>query len=340
VNLAFDHPWLLLALPLALLPLLRIPMQSVMHPNLALVPADPLSRSLETALRVGSMLGIVSLVLGVAGLSRGERVIETVGTGAEIVIMLDRSRSMDQGFGQLQPGKQLLLHSGESKNAAARRVLSEFVTQRPNDAIGLLNFSTRPIPVLPLTTHHAALQAAIDAAGLGRGLAETDIGQAVLAGLQYFENRPYNGSRVLLLVSDGGAQLDEITRKRIVEATRFYRVSLYWIYLRGSGSPGLQSAAASGEQSDSVPEYFLDRFFKQMGVPYHAYEVEDPARLKAAIADIDRLQRLPTRTTEILPRQPLDVLTFGLALLLLAPVIVVSALQVTRWSRSAAPSSR
>ncbi|NBN92896.1 MAG: VWA domain-containing protein, partial [Betaproteobacteria bacterium] len=176
MNLAFDHPWLLLALPLALLPLLRIPMQSVMHPNLALVPADPLSRSLETALRVGSMLGIVSLVLGVAGLSRGERVIETVGTGAEIVIMLDRSRSMDQGFGRMQAGQQLLMQMGETKNAAARRVLSEFVTQRPNDAIGLLNFSTRPIPVLPLTTHHAALQAAIDAAGLGRGLAETDIG--------------------------------------------------------------------------------------------------------------------------------------------------------------------
>ncbi|MBU3693829.1 MAG: VWA domain-containing protein [Rhodocyclaceae bacterium] len=337
MNLSFDTPWLLLALPLALLPLLRTPIQSLPHPWLGLVPEDPLGNTLNAVLRVAAVLGIVALVLGLAGLARGERVIETVGTGAEIVVMLDRSRSMDQGFGRTVGYEQLLMTQGETKNGAARRVLTEFVKGRPNDAIGLLAFSTRPIHVLPLTTRHEVVQAAIDAAGLGRGLAETDIGLAMIDGLHYFDERPYTGSRVLLLVSDGGAQLDELTQHRIVEAARKHRVSLYWIYLRGRGSPGLkvETNAESG-QRDAVPEYFLDRFFGEIGVPYRAYEAEDPQQLKAAVSDIDRLQRLPTRTTEVVPRQSLASLTFGLALLLLLPVVIVSALQVTRWSRSAA----
>jgi len=337
VNLTFDNPWLLLALPLALLPLLRTPIQSLAHPYLGLVPQDPLGSMLSRVLRIAAMLGIVSLVLGLAGLSRGERVIERVGTGAEIVIMLDRSRSMDQGFGRTVGSEQLLMTQGESKNGAARRVLTEFVKSRPNDAIGLLNFSTRPIHVLPLTTRHEVVQSAIDATSLGRGLAETDIGLAMIDGLRFFEERPYNGSRVLMLVSDGGAQLDEVTQHRIIEGARKQRVSLYWIYLRGRGSPGLKFDTVEEKgQRDAVPEYFLDRFFGEIGIPYRAYEAEDPQQLKAAITDIDRLQRLPTRTPEVVPKQSLASLTFGLALILLLPVVIVSALQVTRWSRSAA----
>lgn len=337
MNLTFDYPWYLLALPLALLPLLRTPIQSLPHPFLQLLPIDPLSTLLSRVLQVAAVLGIVALVLGLADLSRGERVVERVGTGAEIVILLDRSRSMDQGFGRTVGNEQLLMTRGETKNGAARRVLTEFVASRSNDAIGLLNFSTRPIPVLPLTNRHEVVQSAIDAAGLGRGLAETDIGLAMIDGLRYFEDRPYNGSRVLLLVSDGGAQLDGVTQRKITEAARKHRVSLYWIYLRGRGSPGLKVETLDNNgQRDAVPEYFLDRFFGELGVPYRAYEAEDPQQLKAAIGDIDRLQRLPTRTPEVIPKQSLASLTFGLALLLLLPVVVVSALQVTRWSRSAA----
>ena len=337
MNLSFDDPWLLLALPLALLPLLRTPLQSLPHPYLALVPVDATSEALSRVLRIAAVLGIASLVLGLAGLSRGERIIEKVGTGAEIVIMLDRSRSMDQGFGRTVGTEQLLMTQGESKNGAARRVLTEFVNGRPNDAIGLLAFSTRPVFVLPLTNRHDVVQSAIDAAGLGRGLAETDIGLAMIEGLRYFDERPFTGSRVLMLVSDGGAHLDEVTREKIVQAARKHRVSLYWIYLRGRGSPGLavEVKDESGQQ-DAVPEYFLNRFFGEMGVPYRAYEAEDPKELKAAISDIDRLQRLPTRSTEVVPRQSLAAWTFGAALLLLLPVVIVSALQVTRWSRSAA----
>lgn len=337
MNLMFDYPWFLLALPLALLPLLRTPIQSLPHPFLQLLPTDPLGTLLNRILRVAAVAGIVALVLGLADLSRGERVVERVGTGAEIVILLDRSRSMDQGFGRTTGSEQLLMTQGESKNGAARRVLTEFVASRPNDAIGLLNFSTRPIHVLPLTNRHEVVQAAIEAAGLGRGLAETDIGLAMIDGLRYFDDRPYTGSRVLVLVSDGGAQLDEVTQVKITEAARKHRVSLYWIYLRGRGSPGLKAETGGGDgQRDAVPEYFLDRFFSELGVPYRAYEAEDPQQLKAAISDIDRLQRLPTRTPEVIPKQSLASITFGLALLLLLPVVIVSALQVTRWSRSAA----
>ena len=96
--MSFDHAWLLWLLPLAALPLLAQPGGALDNAWPALMQRDRASEALGWALRVFGVLALAALVVGLAGPYWPEYQIERVGKGAEIVLVLDRSRSMDQGF--------------------------------------------------------------------------------------------------------------------------------------------------------------------------------------------------------------------------------------------------
>jgi mxaC protein len=107
--------------------------------------------------------------------------------------------------------------------------------------------------VVPFTQHGDVVQAAIEAGGIGRGLSETDIGRALLAGAEQFERRAYSGSRILLLVSDGAAQVDPDMRERIARALNKNRVAVYWVFIRSALSQGLDGDPNDG----NIPEAAL-----------------------------------------------------------------------------------
>jgi mxaC protein len=189
------------------------------------------------------------------------------------------------------------------------------------------------MPVLGFSTHTAAVQAAIAAASVGRGLGETDIGLAVLAALDFFESRPFAGARIVMLVSDGGDHLEPAVRERIAQRMRRDRVSLHWLYLRSSGSPGLEPPPGSDpEAASNVPEVFLHRFFGSLGPQYHAYELGDPQALQRAVADVGRLADLPSGFEERLPPRPLDDLFLGVALGAALLSWGAQCLQRMRWA--------
>lgn len=342
----FATPWLLLALPLALLPLVSRPQRALQHSWLALMPHDPASRLLDAALRALAVLALVALLAGAAGLYRPAYEVERAGQGAEIVLLVDRSRSMDQAF-RGRPSKRetqdpnVLSYtlgresaSGErlSKQQTARRMLGEFAAQRSADRFAMFVFSTLPIRVLDFTQKPAAVQAAIAANEVGRGLSETDIGQALLAGLESFRGRAYSGSRIMMLVSDGGDHIEPDTRDAIVQRMREYRVSLYWIYIRSAASPGLAvDAQRVAQNADTVPEVFLHRFFGSMGTPYRAYEAEDPESLQKAIADVNRLENLPIVYRDIVPPRDLSPWCYGLALACALLLLAAKLLELRTW---------
>lgn len=343
--MSFDHPWLLLLLPLALLPLRRQAQARLAHASLALLPEDRASRWLDRAIRAAGVLALASLVVALAGPYRPEREVERQGQGAEIVLLLDRSRSMDQAFGKARDGLGIgnnyspyFSLSGEkavadrNKGEAARRVLTEFVNRRPNDRFGMVVFSTLPMRVLDFTEKPEAVKAAIAAGQVGRGISETDIGLALQEGLALFDQRPYTGSRILLLVSDGGDHLDAVVRERLTTLMQRQRVSLYWIYIRSTRSPSLGEAEKlTPENAEAVPEYFLHRFFQNLGVPYRAYEAENPDALERAVADVNRLENLPIAYTDTVPRSPYTPWAHGAAALALALLCLARWNEISAW---------
>jgi mxaC protein len=329
-SFGFAHPALLLLLPLAALPFLGFSASPSPYPSLAALPEDWLSDWIGRGLRVVASLCIASIVLALAAPYRAEMQIEKFAPGAEIVLLLDRSRSMDQSFAGDASASWF---AGSSKATVAQQLLSQFAARRSHDRIGMVVFSTLPIPIIGLTLNGDLAQAAIRASGLGRGLAETDLGRGLIEALSYFEGRPYTGSRVILLVSDGGAELDAETRAHIAWLMKRDHVTLDWLYLRSIHSPGLGAAAASeADTGNTAPERALHEFFRTMGVPYRLYMAQNPHALEQAIEDVGRLEDLPIRYTAVLPAKDYSRVAYSAALLLALVLLAAKMLELERWS--------
>jgi mxaC protein len=348
MSFSFAHPWVLCLLPLALLAALPGAAHELRNAVAALMPHDRASTLLQGGLRLVAVLALAGIVVGLSGPYRPAYPIERVGKGAEIVLVLDRSRSMDQGFaggrGGAAPrgtGPEALDYYARLANArerdpkgrVARRLLSEFAAKRPDDRFAMVVFSTVPMRVLDFTQKQEVIQAAIAAGNIGRGLSETNIALALESALSLFEDRPYTGSRIVLLVSDGGDKLDPAARERIQDLVRKHRVAIYWIYLRSLNSPGLTLETNEAPSNlEVVPEYVLHRYFESLGSPYRAYEAENPAAVQKAIDDLNRLENLPIVYRDLVPRRDLSPHAYGLALVCVLLLLAANLLEIRRWA--------
>ena len=303
----FARPGFLWLAPLALLPWWARRQEALSFSAADALPPDRLGPALDALRRAVASLAMVAMVAALAGLGRPQTQIEREGRGAEIMILMDRSRSMDN---RMLPADWRVIDPiilpaqarsrGPVKSEVARDLLARFVTERRADRFALMFFSSRPMLVVPFTHHDQTVLAGIQAGGVGRGLTDTDVGAALRAGLAEFEGRPYSGSRVILFVSDGGAKLDPGTRQRIAQGLARQQVALYWLYLRSFNSPDLNTPE---EAAESVPEIAMHRFFRTLPTPYRVYQAGDEEELKAAVADVGRLQNAPLTYVEDVPRR-------------------------------------
>jgi mxaC protein len=162
------------------------------------------------------------------------------------------------------------------------------------------------------------------------------MGKALLAAIDEFEGRPYSGSRIIIVASDGGAQLDEMTRQRIRAGLSIHKIGLYWIYIRSNpNSPDL-TREGSGTL-DSEEELALHTFFRSLPTPYRLYQTDDAEAMAAAMAEIDRQQNFPLLYYERVPRRDDSSAFFLAGLLCCAGLLACRALQLPSWSRAEAP---
>jgi mxaC protein len=337
MRLDFVHPLLLALLPLALLPLLRRRADALPFPTLRWLPPDRLGRTLSALWRVLGVAALAALVLGLAGPGQsGGEVLRTV-RGAELLILLDRSSSMD-AVAHLNGVTNARFSVTESKGEIVRRLLSQFVARRPDDRFAFMPFGTQPFPAVPFTRHGELIQAGLAAAGIGRGLPDTRLDRGLLAAIDEFRGRPYGGSRIIVVVSDGGAVLDEPTRRRIAEGLKRERIGLYWIYIRsGPNSPSLVGDAdAPLGAYESTEELALHRFFLTLDTPYRLFQTDDAQAMAQAIAEIDRQQNFPLSYHERVPRRDFSAACFALALAACLGLLAVRALQLRDWGGAAA----
>ncbi|MEJ0092720.1 MAG: vWA domain-containing protein [Methylocella sp.] len=337
MNYAFATPAVLWLLPLALLPFFASPFQRVLFPSLAEAPDDLISRIVDIGLRLAAVTAIGAIVLGLAGPYRLERTIERIGRGAHVVLLIDRSESMDETFAGRAPT------GGEtSKSIAARRILKDFVLERPHDEYGMVAFSTLPMFVIPITEHRDAILAAIDAIGRP-ALALTDVGRGLAMALGMFEEGTPIASRVVLFVSDGAAVIDRRTQDALRSAIAKDNAHIYWLFLRTANSSGISDLPGPGvaDTPQEMPERHLDLFFKSLKIPYRAFEAESPQAIADALAEIGRLETNPIRYVERIPRQdiseaPYMIAATAMLLLVLAKLAEVGLTRADRTRHGAA----
>ena len=292
LSVDFDIPRMLLLLPLALLPLIRRRRDSLTFPWINWLPSDPIGRLVQLLWQLLAILTIAFIIVGLARPGQSETRIERIGRGAEISILMDRSSSMDASIRRNAPKLGEQAQATQSKNDVARNALSWLLRQRPQNRYALTLFNTAPIRVAPFTDDVAIVQAGLDASDIGRGSNKTNMGLGLLAAIDGFEGRSYTGSRAILLVSDGGARLDDTVRERIQRGLERNRISLYFIFIQSSpNSPNLELVGTDADAS--VEEVALHVFFKSLNSEYRVFQAEDPESMAAAVKEIDALQNLP-----------------------------------------------
>ena len=296
------YPIILLLLPLAVFPWLsRQQDKTVVWSDF--VPIDPLSKLIGISLKSLASFAIACLIMALAQPYIPEQQVDRVAAGSEAVMLVDRSRSMDDA--SAIKGQLLMASVGksDSKRRIAKKYLLEFINKRPDDRFGLVLFSDKAVDILPLTYNKEAVRATVNANALGKGLSETNIARALLKGAEMFEGQKYRGSRVVLLVSDGGHQISEDAEEQIRAFYEKEQVSLYWLYMRSVRGMTLDEAEGENRRWTGTPERQLHEFFKSLAISYRAFEIESVKTFSQAMDTIDKQHYQTLIVQETLPRE-------------------------------------
>lgn len=324
--MAFSQPWLLWLLPLAFLPLVFQRAHSKNYSWLDMLPADPLSDLIGLILKVLAVFALLFIVLGLSAPHTNQQEVERVGVGAQIGLVLDRSASMDDAFSGTTENSL-----GESKSAAAARLITQFVQSRKNDMLGMITFSNSAMYVLPLTENKEAMVAAVRATA-GNALFQTNIGSGLTAGAGLFDSVPDSGSRAVILLSDGAGRIGAEAQQKIRDWFDRMHISLYWIVLRQPGGLSIfDKNYAPNPDKALPPEIELFEFFKTMKTEFHAYEADDPKSLQLAIDDINRKEKKPIKYLEKIPGKDLSNLCFIIAAIMITLLLGVKYLEINTW---------
>ncbi|MDO7598241.1 MAG: VWA domain-containing protein [Pseudomonadota bacterium] len=293
------------------------------------VPVDPLSNIIGFAFKTLASIVLACLILSLAGPYLPEKKVDRIGEGAEVVVLVDRSRSMDDAFAI--KGQLLMASVGksDSKRRVAKKYLQEFIDKRPDDRFGFVLFSDKALDLLPLTYNKETIRATVDASALGKGLSETNIAKALIKAAEMYQGQTYRGSRIVVLVSDGGQEFTEEAKQKIAELYKQQNLTLYWLYMRSVTGMTLDAKPGDNERWTTTPERKLHTFFKSIGIPYLPFEIGSMKSFSEAIATIDKQQYQTLIVEETLPRE--DKAKVFLIIAMLAMFLLMLAQMYTAW---------
>ena len=282
-DFGFQSPWLLfllLAVPLlAVVPRMwrrRMGPLAMKYADTGLVSTG--GRSLRLRLMPWvSALRFIALALVIVAAARPQladarEVIR--GEGVDIAIALDISGSM--GETDFNPHRL----------GAAKQIISEFITERQYDRIGLVVFSQEAFIQSPPTLDHDVLLRLLSDVHLADQLGIED-GTAIGSGLATAANMLKDSdseSRLVTLLTDGvnnSGQLDPIT---VATAAETLDIKLYTI---GVGT--IQPVGAGAPEENPLDEETLQEIADITGAKY--YRATDAEGLRDIYAEINALEK-------------------------------------------------
>lgn len=263
-------------------------------------------------------LALVLLVLALARPQKGYSWEESLTEGIDIQVVLDISGSM--GAEDFQPRNRL---------EVAKRVVRDFIDQRPGDRIGLTVFSGAAMTRSPLTTDRAMLHFLVDAVELNSLPDGTAIGLALANATARLKDSAAE-TKVIVLVTDGvnnAGAIDPASAAAIAEGLGVK------IYAVGVGTAGrvpvplpMQNPLTGRREIQrvlmnvEVDEALLQRLAERTGGQF--FKATDEAALREIFAAIDELEKTPIATkTYVRYEETFQPLVWAALGLLLLPLL-------------------
>jgi len=234
VHFRFAQPgWLLLLLPALMLIVLRRgrgAAAAVTFPNLSILVS--LGRRVrQSAWNFGLPLAFLALFTAILAMARPvwrNAYQSRNASGIDIMITFDISLSMAIDDFMFKGGTI-------NRIDAAKRVVGDFITHRPDDRIGLVAFAGRPVSVSPITLDHQWLRDSLknlrlnDFRNLGTVKESgTAIGSAIAAAALRLDSRQ-SKSKIIVLITDGASNSGKISPLEAAAHAKTLGIKIYTI---------------------------------------------------------------------------------------------------------------
>ncbi len=256
-------------------------------------------------------LGVVVLVVALAGPQRVTRERSFLTRGVDIMMVIDQSPTM--AARDFQP---------ENRFEAAREVIRRFVSLRENDPIGLVGFGAEASLRVPPTIDYEHLLSVLDRMRILEMGDGTAIGMGLAVAALHLESSDAPRKAIVLL-TDGVNNAGEIQPETAARAARSLGIEVYVVGMGSGEEADIEVVIpATGEVYDgTIREGFDEESLRQIaetGGGRYYYAGSNTA-LQAVFDTIDTVERVEQRSLLRVVREPYDQLfvMIGIALILL-----------------------
>jgi len=289
----FNNPWAFILLPVVLILFVIIALRKQELPSFRFSTVElvrDIRPTMKIALHKGMMLfRVAALILIVAALSRPQQMLEEskiTSEGIDIVLALDTSTSM------LAEDFKL---AGERVNRleVVKNVVSDFISNRHSDRIGIVAFASRAYTVSPLTLDYGWLMQNLDRVKIGMIEDGTAIGSGMSSALNRLKDTEAK-EKVIILLTDGRNNAGKISPLTAAEAAGALNIKIYTI---GAGTKGLAPYPAEDffgnkiyrQVKIEIDEEALQMIAQKTGARY--FRATDTESLREIYEEIDKLEK-------------------------------------------------
>lgn len=220
-----------------------------------------------------------------------------VKTSRSFLVVADISFSMAQTDWQIE-GKRV------RRWEAVKHVMHDFIKKREGDRMGLIFFGSSAYIQAPFTSELGTVDQLLEEADVGMAGQMTNIGKAIVKGIELFEKDTFQ-TKVMLLLSDG---VDAGTDILPLDAADMAKRDSIKVYTIGIGDPDAPGSDLDEKTLEEISELTNAQYFRAI----------DTERLNQIYDELDTLEPIEYeeesyKPTTLLYHYPLGV-SIGLAI--------------------------
>jgi len=197
---------------------------------------------------------------------------------------------------------------------ATKYVAQDFIRDRQGDRLGLILFGRNAYLQTPLTFDLTTVNTLLMESAIGLAGKETAIGDAIGLAIKRLKDKK-DGSRVLILLTDGANTAGEITPLKAAELAANHGLKIYTI---GIGADEMVRESFFGKQrinpSQDLDEKTLTAIADKTGGQY--FRARDTEELAEIYKILDELEPVEVDTQTLRPEKSLYMWPLAIALLL------------------------
>ena len=322
-NFEIAHLWIFWLLPLPVLvylfmPPLRIKSAALLIPSLKkaqeITGQEARTSALVKRRNVFAWIALMLIwFLLLAALSSPQLVGEPemkVKTSRNFLIVADISFSMANKDWQID-GEQV------TRWQAVKQIMHEFIAKREGDRMGLIFFASNAYIQAPFTPDLVTVDRMLEEADVGMAGQITNIGKAVVKGIEMFEQDTIK-TKVMLVVTDG---VDSGTDILPLDAADLAKKDSIYVYTIGIGDPSLPGADLDEKTLEEISAMTGARYFRAI----------DAEKLAEIYEELDRLEPIEYEEETYKPRTLLYFYPLGIAIVLgLFSTFILSSMSAFR----------